>query len=118
MYLTTLRYKRRLKRALRYLSEHHFKVVVTGYDNFQEVFVINPQNHSIMDCVDVIRDRMSKLNYKEAWIDADWITLEGYVFEIVTYLYFCKYSETVLDERGHFEIEKEQAFWFKLTNEQ
>ena len=107
-------YQKKYEKALIYLKENNYKIIVTGYDDYKEEFKIN---QDVMECVDIIRKRMKQQGYVERWIDVHWVTYEDCELEIVDYLYFVKYSETKKDEYGDFELNEEQAFWIELTSQ-
>lgn len=107
-------YQKQYDIALKYLKDNNYKVIVTGYDDYKEKFEIN---RDAMECVSIIRKRMEQQGYCERWIDVAWETYENCEIEVVTYLYFVKYSKTEVDEYGDFTIEYGRAFWIELTNE-
>ena len=106
-------YKIKYDKALKYLKDNNYKVIVTGYEDYKEVFEIKDD---VMECVDIIRKRMEEQGYIETWIDVDWRTYEGCELELVTYLYFIKFSQIAINDDGEDKIQEEQAFWIELTN--
>ena len=107
-------YQKQYEKALQYLKDNSYKVIVTGYDDYKEEFEIN---HDVMECVGIIRKRMERQGYHERWIDVEMETYSDCDIEVVTYLYFVKHSKTEVDEYGDLAIEDERAFWIELTNE-
>ena len=61
-------YKIKYDKALKYLKENNYKVIVTGYGDYKEEFQITDD---VMGCVTIIRKRMDEQGYVERWIDVD-----------------------------------------------
>jgi len=95
------KYKIKYDKAVKYLKDKNYKVVVTGYNDYREVFEIN---QDLMECVDIIIERMEKQNYIRTWIDIESKVYEDCLMEVVTYISFAKKDE------------ENQAFWIELTN--
>lgn len=101
-------YKIKYDKAVKYLKENNYKVIVTSYDENENPIIEEFQiKEDLMECVDIIRERMKQQGYCESWIDVHWETHADCELEIVDYLCF--------DKRGNENID--QAFWIELTNE-
>lgn len=99
-------YKIKYDKAVKYLKDNNYKVVFTSYDDNDEQITEEFQiKEDVMECVDIIRERMKQQEYFETWIDVHWETHEDCELEIVDYLCF--------DKRGS---NKDQAFWIELIN--
>jgi hypothetical protein len=105
-------YKIKYDKALLYLKNNNYRVVVEGYNDYKEEFQIKDE---VMDCVNIIRKRMKQQGFFEVWIDVHSEIYEECDLEIVDYLCFDKYNKTEKDERGHSKIDETQAFWIELT---
>ena len=97
------------KKALPYLLENKFKVIVTGgIDNADNVEEYPIKDSNIMYCVDVIRKRMKDKGYYENWIDVHDEKYKDIEFEVVDYLCFA------LPDK---DDEEWVSFFFKIIGE-
>jgi hypothetical protein len=98
-------YKIKYDKAVKYLKENNYTVIVESYnDNEEKITEEFEIKEDIMECVDIIRERMEEQGYNETWIDVHWEIYEDCELEIVDYLCFNKGRE------------KEKAFWIELIN--